>query len=113
MNECNLIGLPNTYGENEINSLAEFYGRAKGNGSNIMCEPVLDGNTLIREWRMARNIICDYKNFNNNVSFHDQFSNLTKLVELALVVPVSNGVVERVFSHQNLIKTKIFTYFFH
>jgi hypothetical protein len=66
---------------------------------------------------MARNIICDYKNFqfiqtwycifNNNVSFRDQFFNLTKLVELALVVPVSNSVVECVFSHQNLIKTKL------
>ena len=30
-----------------------------------------------------------------------------RLVELALVVLVSNGVVERVFSHQNLIKTKL------
>ncbi|GBC05036.1 hypothetical protein RclHR1_00060049 [Rhizophagus clarus] len=106
-----------TYGESEIKSLAEFYGKAKKNGSKIMCEPVLDGNTLIREWRMVRNIIYDYKNFwfieawyhifNNNISFRDQFPNLTKLVELVLVVPVSNGVVERVFSHQNLIKTKL------
>ena len=66
---------------------------------------------------MVRNIICNYKDFwfieawyrifNNNISFRDQFPNLTRLVELALVVPVSNGVVERVFSHQNLIKTKL------
>jgi hypothetical protein len=106
-----------TYGESEIKSLAEFYGKAKRNEKNIICEPVLDGNALIREWRMVRNIICDYRDFrfievwyrifNNNISFRDQFPNLTKLVELALVVPVSNGVVERVFSHQNLIKTKL------
>ncbi|CAB4434724.1 unnamed protein product [Rhizophagus irregularis] len=59
INECNLTDpneAPNnhdgldTYSENEIKSLAEFYGRAKGNGSNIMCEPVLDGNAFIREW---------------------------------------------------------------
>lgn len=105
------------YGENEIKTLAEFYGKAKRNENNIICEPVLDGNALIREWRMVRNIICDYKTFrfieawyrifNNNISFCNQFPNLTKLVELALVIPVSNGVVERVFSHQNLIKTKL------
>ena len=92
------------YGENEIKILAEFYGKAKRNKSNVMCESVLDGNALIREWRTVRNIICDYKNFrfieawyrifNNNISFHNQFPNLTKLVELALVIPVSNGVVE-------------------
>jgi len=107
----------NTYGENEIKTLVEFYGKAKRNESNIMCEAVLDGNALIREWRMARNIICDYKDFrfieawyrifDNNIGFRDQFPNLTKLVELALVIPLSNGVVERVFSHQNLIKTKL------
>ena len=66
---------------------------------------------------MVHNIICNYKTFrfieawyhifNNNISFCNQFPNLTKLVELALVIPVSNGIVERVFSHQNLIKTKL------
>ena len=92
-----------TYGENETKSLAEFCDRAKRNGNNVMCESVLDGNALIREWRTVRNIICDYKNFrfieawyrifNNNISFRNQFPNLTKLVELALVVSVSNSVV--------------------
>ena len=53
----------NTYRENEIKTLVEFYGKAKRNESNTMCEAVLDGNALIREWRMARNIICDYKDF--------------------------------------------------
>jgi len=107
----------NTYGENEIKTLVEFYGKAKKNESNTICEAILDGNTLIREWRMARNIICNYKNFrfieawyhifNNNINFHNQFPNLTKLIELALIIPLSNGVVERVFSHQNLIKTNL------
>ncbi|PKY46211.1 hypothetical protein RhiirA4_184817 [Rhizophagus irregularis] len=80
-----------------------------------MCEPVLDGNALIREWRMVRNIICDYKNFQFIEAWYRiliiilgtvfvKFPNLIKLVELALVVPISSGVVERVFSHQNLIK---------
>ncbi|CAB4434716.1 unnamed protein product [Rhizophagus irregularis] len=75
----------NTYSENEIKSLAEFYSRIKGNGSNIICKPVLNRNTLIREWRIACNIICDYKDF--------QFIEITLLRH----VSVSNGVVEHVF----------------
>ena len=38
-----------TYGENEIKYLAEFYGKAKRNERNIICKPVLDRNVLIRE----------------------------------------------------------------
>ena len=66
---------------------------------------------------MVCNIICDYKEFffieawyhifNNNINFHNQFLNITKLVELNLVILISNEVVECVFSHQNLIKTKL------
>jgi hypothetical protein len=66
---------------------------------------------------MAKNILYDYKSFNfieawkriwtNNPNFHQQFSNLSSLVQLAFIVPISNGNVERVFSHQNLIKTKL------
>ncbi len=54
----------NTYRENEIKTLVEFYGKAKKNESNITYEAILDGNTLIKKWRMARNIICDIKIFN-------------------------------------------------
>ncbi|RIA97663.1 hypothetical protein C1645_813706 [Glomus cerebriforme] len=43
----------------------------------------------------------------SNIIFHDQFTNLTKLGELALVIPLSNDVIEFVFSYQNLIKTKL------
>jgi hypothetical protein len=66
---------------------------------------------------MVRNILCDYKDFNfieawqriwtNNPNFYQQFPYLSKLAEIAIIVPISNGVVERVFSQQNLIKTKL------
>jgi len=53
----------NTYGENKIKTLVEFYEKAKKNESNITCKAILDGNTLIKEWRIACNIICNYKDF--------------------------------------------------
>ena len=34
-NNCNRL---NTYGKNEIKTLVEFYGKAKRNESNTMCE---------------------------------------------------------------------------
>ncbi len=61
---------------------------------------------------MVRNILCDYKDFifieawqriwTNNPNFNQQFPQLSKLAEIAITVPISNGVVERVFSQQNL-----------
>ena len=52
-----------TYEKTEIKILTEFYGKAKRNESNTICEAVLDGSILIKEWKMVRNIICDYKDF--------------------------------------------------
>jgi hypothetical protein len=52
------------YGETEIKILADFYGKSKNNKLNILCEAILDGEKLITEWRMVRNILCDYKDFN-------------------------------------------------
>jgi hypothetical protein len=49
-----------------------------------MCEPVLDGNALIREWRMVRNIICDYKNFRFIEAWYRIFNNI--IVILVFVI---------------------------
>ncbi|CAJ0831434.1 2996_t:CDS:2, partial [Entrophospora sp. SA101] len=106
-----------SYGETEILILANFYGKDKKNSLNKSINSPIHKDKLIREWRMAKNILYDYKSFNfieawkriwtNNPNFHQQFSNLSSLVQLALIVPISNGNVEQVFSHQNLIKTKL------
>jgi hypothetical protein len=80
--------------------------------SDESSDDTIISDKLIREWRMAKNILYDYKSFNfieawkNNPNFH-QFSNLSSLVQLAFIVPISDGNVEQVFSHQNLIKTKL------
>ncbi|CAG8555013.1 2027_t:CDS:2 [Cetraspora pellucida] len=39
--------------------------------------------------------------------FITQYPNLTQIIHLAFIVPVSNGNVECIFSQQNLIKTKL------
>ena len=53
----------NIYRKNEIKTLIKFYGKIKKNKNNVICEAALDENTLIKEWRMAHNIICNYKDF--------------------------------------------------
>ncbi|CAG8840342.1 1055_t:CDS:1, partial [Gigaspora margarita] len=40
-------------------------------------------------------------------NFSEQFPNITCLAIIALIVPLSNGYVEHVFSHQNMIKSKL------
>ena len=47
-----------------------------------------------------------YQTF-NTTHFTEQFPNLTKIIQLSLIIPLSNGVVECVFSHQNLTKTDL------
>jgi hypothetical protein len=47
---------------------------------------------------------CWYKIF-STTQFRSQFPNLTTLIDLSLIIPFSNAVVECVFSRQNLIKT--------
>ena len=45
--------------------------------------------------------------FDVDNNFVNNYPNISLLVEIALIVPLSNTIVERIFSHQNLIKTKL------
>ena len=43
----------------------------------------------------------------NRTCFIEQFPNLTRIIQLSLIIPLSNGVVECIFSRQNLTKTDL------
>jgi len=105
------------YGEEDLLELIYFYGKKKriNNEEYVL----IDGEEVKKEWDLAKNIIasyrygrelkfteCWYKIF-TTTHFRDQFPNLTTLVDLSLIIPFSNAVVERVFSRQNLIKTNL------
>ena len=45
--------------------------------------------------------------FDVDDKFINNYPTISLLVEIALIVPLSNATVKRIFSHQNLIKTKL------
>lgn len=51
------------YGEKELVSLVNFYGKEKKNKSDQNCTAILNGKVLFTEWRIVRNILYDYKEF--------------------------------------------------
>ncbi|CAG8784845.1 19898_t:CDS:2, partial [Cetraspora pellucida] len=81
-------GIPPNYG----NFLREYIDE-----QNILIEELPD---FILQFAVATKALFDFSNFST------QFPNIKKLASIFLITPLSNAVVEKVFSHQNLIKTK-------
>lgn len=105
------------YGEEDLLDLINFYGKERRINNEEYA--LIDSKEIMMEWDLAKNVIasyryareckfaeCWYKIF-NTTHFRDQFPNLTILIDLSLIIPFSNAVVERVFSRQNLIKTNL------
>ncbi|CAG8518057.1 17539_t:CDS:2 [Cetraspora pellucida] len=117
-----------TYGDSDVKFLADFYGISKPiTLNNTYHPPIIDNKGVIREWQMAKYLIHGYRNYSfmeawkkiwvQNFQFKNQFPQLTKLVEIVLTMPISNGTVERVFFRQNLIRDElnpeILSYYLH
>src|SRR5581483_7494003 len=106
------------YGSKEISFLGEYYGNSK----------VVDGDTFpgiiekekfSEEWNSAKYYLRSFSERNYNFTemwkhifdydshFIDNYPNISLLVQIALIIPLSNANVERVFSQQNLIHTKL------
>ncbi|KAF0428012.1 zinc finger protein [Gigaspora margarita] len=85
------------FGEEEIKYLAEYYEEDKIENGQVFLA-IINKYELIKEWRLAKLILCNFTTFQFVEGWEFIFS---------LIVPVSNGNVEHVFSQQNLIKTKL------
>ncbi|CAG8814669.1 14703_t:CDS:2, partial [Cetraspora pellucida] len=103
-----------SYGNSEICSLANFYEKPK-KLNQIEYLALIDNNSLTKEWDIFKYQLLNYRNTTTIYiwkalfdlpNFSTQFPNIKKLALIFLITPLSNAVVERVFSHQNLIKTK-------
>lgn len=106
-----------SYGDNEIKTLAEYYGVSKQADDGAELEPLLDGDELKAEWIELKQIMS--RNFKDSsiqgmakklltsIEMQEQFPNTLQLLTIALTIPVSSVDCERGFSKQNLIKTKI------
>ncbi|CAG8625122.1 5065_t:CDS:2, partial [Cetraspora pellucida] len=84
------------YGIKEITMLGEFYGVSKTKKNKVF-DTILNKYELIQEW----------KQIFTQTSFKIDYPNITQLVAISLIIPVSNANVERIFSQQNLVKTHL------
>ncbi|EXX52999.1 zinc finger protein 862-like [Rhizophagus irregularis DAOM 181602=DAOM 197198] len=106
-----------TYGQKEIEFLGNYYGDSKVVDCNIFAG-IIDKEKLLEEWNSAKFYLESYSDkdynfveiwkhiFDVDNNFINNYPNISLLVEIALIVPLSNVIVERIFLHQNLIKTK-------
>ena len=93
------------YGEEELNILAEFYGK----------EQIIEDSNICEEWFGYKAIV--YANFRNIEIellipklfefYYDSFPNIITLLGIIYSIPFSSVECERGFSKQNLIKTDL------
>ena len=108
------------YGNQEIEILGNFYGEIKLVNENEFSE-IIDKEKLNQEWNSVKPYLQYYKNNNQEMDFiqlwqhilntDDDFSfnypTIVILVKIALLIPLSNAHVERIFSQMKLIKNNL------
>jgi hypothetical protein len=113
-NERDLI----IYGINEIEFLDKFYGETKFVSDNEFYG-IIEKGRLMEEWSLVKSYLQFHKHteldfiqfweqiLDNDKTFSFNYPMVTIILKIALVVPLSNAQVERIFSQQNLIKNKL------
>lgn len=108
----------NLYGNREIEFLSEFYGEIKFVDGEEFQE-IIDKNQLFEEWCLVKYILqlnksneLDFINFWKSIfdtdeDFSFNYPNISLLVKISLIIPLSNANVERIFSQTKLIKNKL------
>ena len=108
------------YGNQEIEFLGNFYGETKFINENEF-NGIIDKEKLKQEWESVKYYLQIYKNNNNGMDFiqfwkhildvdYDfcfNYPNIALVVKIALLVPLSNAHVERIFSQMKLIKNNL------
>ena len=106
------------YGINEVEFLDKFYGEDKSVDGNQFCG-IIEKGELIKEWDSVKIYLKCYKNtelefiqlwkyiLDNDETFSFNYPITTIILKIALIIPLSNAHVERIFSQQNLIKSKL------
>ncbi|CAG8458076.1 8780_t:CDS:2 [Scutellospora calospora] len=103
------------YGQESIQKLINFYGVTKFIKDNEI-SAIINGTELLQEWSIFRSLLYNFQNFKlyeawQNIfkieNFKILYPNISILASLLLILPLSNAYVERVFSYQNNIKTKL------
>ena len=112
------------YGNEEIEMLINHYGvtkthtwkEGKHQHEGVSCPPIIDSDKTREEWQQAKECVYAQKYTRISVSqlwhqiklYHpNQFPNLEKLAQLAVVCPIHSAGCERGFSLQNQIITPL------
>ena len=105
------------YGNREIEILGNFYGEIKlVNGNEF--SGIIDKEELKQGWNLTKLFLQNYKNNNREMNFIQLWKqildtdedfpfnnpNVLLVVRIALLIPLSNAHVERIFSQTKLIK---------
>lgn len=106
------------YGTIEIEFLDKFYDEDKYVDGYQFCG-IIEKGELIKEWYSVKFYLQFYKNtelefiqlwkyiLDNDETFSFNYPITTIILKITLIIPLSNAHVERIFSQQNLIKSKL------
>ena len=119
-----------SYGNEEVNILANFYGNeasVEQNGTHFTSPPLLKAEDLQAEWKLFRRAMSIEKDnlihsknldtppslqdllqeMNSSSTYSGIFPQMMKLLNILLTLPVGTATVERSFSQMKLIKTRL------
>ncbi len=106
------------YGVKEIGYLGNYYGDLKIINDNFFSR-IINKENLLEEWNSVKYYLRSFSErnydftemwkhiFDTDSNFINNYPNISLLVQVALIVPLSNATVKRIFSHQNLIISKL------
>ncbi|PKC53807.1 hypothetical protein RhiirA1_509095 [Rhizophagus irregularis] len=96
-----------SYGIEELKLIFEHFGNQKHKSNGIPVQPLINSSECKKEWQMVKHIMKSIRNYDiiegwhhiwsTRPQFKNQFPNVNILVNIVLLVPLSNANVERVF----------------
>ena len=105
------------YSNEEIEKLSDHYGIDRIDDKGNVMEKVINGDDAKQEWELAKYYLKQIRGqdavggweyiFNMYSDFLNEFPNVSKLVKISLIIPLSNAQVERIFSQHKLTKTRL------
>ncbi|CAG8816153.1 17705_t:CDS:2, partial [Cetraspora pellucida] len=111
----NLDNELSNYSNEKIKFLGDFY-RLEKIVEDKKFKPPLSKQLLINEWGLVKFFLKNYRSVKfvnawnlifTKTSFLLDFPATLTLIQISLIISVSNAAVKRVFSRQNLIKTRL------
>uniref|UniRef100_U9SIY2 HAT C-terminal dimerisation domain-containing protein n=1 Tax=Rhizophagus irregularis (strain DAOM 181602 / DAOM 197198 / MUCL 43194) TaxID=747089 RepID=U9SIY2_RHIID len=100
-----------SYGIEELKLICEHFGNQKHKSNGIPVQPLINSSECKKEWQMVKymksirnyDIIIEgwHHIWSTRSQFKNQFPNVNILVNIVLLVPLSNANVERVYAFNN------------